>query len=260
MQAARLVLPVFLWSVPTNPLNILVLEERRPVWMWCSWVSCQEVDDVCRVSPEEDETHFLLFGKQWLKLSLLLEPGILLAWLNYALHCLTWWFTCATSDISLFLRRDPFPDCFQHVSGFSSGRCACAALLLQAVLICRTILNASVFKWVFSIKLLHFSVHFPTSSDPEKFWISPTHSQVLSSSHQSNNCPILLVRSGFIVIQERTAGIYIVPVKYSSARDKALHDPGCDLGSSIWKEVLVLEQALMCLLWDHHTVQIRVLF
>lgn len=38
--------------------------------MRCSWVPCQEMDDVCCVSPGEDETHFLLFGKEWLKLCL----------------------------------------------------------------------------------------------------------------------------------------------------------------------------------------------
>lgn len=61
--------------------------------------------------------------------------------------------------------------------------------------------------------------------------------------------------SGFIVILERTVRIHIVPVTYSSARDKALHDE-----LQCLEEVLVLEQAMMCFLWEHRTVQIRVLF
>lgn len=65
--------------------------------------------------------------------------------------------------------------------------------------------------------------------------------------------------SEFIVILERTVRIHIVPVTYSSARDKALHGPGCDELQRL-EEVLVLEQAMMCFLWDHCTVQIRVLF
>lgn len=44
--------------------------------------------------------------------------------------------------------------------------------------------------------------------------------------------------SGFIFIQERTVRIRVVPVTYSSATDKALHDPGHDLGSSIWRRCL----------------------
>lgn len=63
----------------------------------------------------------------------LLEPGILLARWNRASHYLTWWFTRVTCDISLFLGRDPFPDCFQPCFWFSLAenvhvQCCCCRL------------------------------------------------------------------------------------------------------------------------------------